>query len=59
MTEPNGSTLSEPGPGEPRTDLATTPHTARPRHQERGSTGGRRVSMPCAWPRVGEAVRSG
>jgi len=41
MTEPNGSTLPEPGPGEPRTDLGTTPHAARPRHQEPPETRGR------------------
>lgn len=41
MTEPNGSTLPEPGPGEPRTDLGTTLHAARPRLQEPPETRGR------------------
>lgn len=41
MTEPNGSTLPEPGPGEHRTDLGTTPYAARPRHQGPPETRGR------------------
>lgn len=42
MTEPNGSTLPEPGRGEPRTDLGTTLHaSARPRLQEPPETRGR------------------
>ncbi|WP_435805518.1 Asp23/Gls24 family envelope stress response protein [Streptomyces canus] len=41
MTEPNGSTPPEPGQGEPRTDLGTTPHAARPRLREPPETRGR------------------
>ncbi|MEU9324709.1 Asp23/Gls24 family envelope stress response protein [Streptomyces canus] len=41
MTEPNASTLPEPEPGEPRTDLGTTPHAARLRLQEPPETRGR------------------
>ncbi|WP_405513611.1 Asp23/Gls24 family envelope stress response protein [Streptomyces canus] len=41
MTEPNGSALPEPEPGEPRTDLGTTPHAARLRLQEPPETRGR------------------
>ncbi|KUN74646.1 stress protein [Streptomyces canus] len=41
MTEPNGSTLPTPGPGEPRTDLGTTPHAAHPRLQAPPETRGR------------------
>ncbi|WP_328778674.1 Asp23/Gls24 family envelope stress response protein [Streptomyces canus] len=41
MTEPNGSALPKPEPGEPRTDLGTTLHAARPRLQEPPETRGR------------------
>lgn len=41
MTEPNGSALPGPEPGEPRTDLGTTPHAARSRLQEPPETRGR------------------
>jgi uncharacterized alkaline shock family protein YloU len=41
MTEPNGSPLPEPDPGEPRTALGTTPRSARPRLQEPPETRGR------------------
>ena len=41
MTEPNGSTLPKPEPGEPRTNLGTTRHAARPRLQEPPETRGR------------------
>ncbi|MER8007471.1 MULTISPECIES: Asp23/Gls24 family envelope stress response protein [unclassified Streptomyces] len=41
MTEPNGSTLPEPGLREFSTDQATTPHAARPRLQEPPETRGR------------------
>ncbi|WP_030316077.1 Asp23/Gls24 family envelope stress response protein [Streptomyces sp. NRRL B-3229] len=42
MTEPNGSTLPEPGPGEPHADLGTTLHaSARPRLQDPAETRGR------------------
>ncbi|MEX1653276.1 Asp23/Gls24 family envelope stress response protein [Streptomyces pseudovenezuelae] len=33
MTEPNGSAVPQPGPGEPRTDLGTTLRSSRPRLQ--------------------------
>ncbi|MET9911026.1 Asp23/Gls24 family envelope stress response protein [Streptomyces sp. NPDC006476] len=41
MTEPNGSTLPQPDPGEPRTDPGTTLHAARPRLQVPPETRGR------------------
>ncbi|MFF7050520.1 Asp23/Gls24 family envelope stress response protein [Streptomyces griseorubiginosus] len=41
MTEPNGSILPQPDPGEPRTDLGTTLHATRPRLQEPQESRGR------------------
>ncbi|MBK3641543.1 MULTISPECIES: Asp23/Gls24 family envelope stress response protein [Streptomyces] len=41
MTEPNGSTLPEPGPREFRTDQGTTPHAAPPRFLEPPESRGR------------------
>ncbi|SNX62968.1 uncharacterized alkaline shock family protein YloU [Streptomyces sp. TLI_55] len=41
MTEPNGSTLPQPDPREPSTDLGTTLHAARPGLQEPPETRGR------------------
>ncbi|MFM9442853.1 Asp23/Gls24 family envelope stress response protein [Streptomyces acidiscabies] len=41
MTEPNGSTLPQPDPGEPRTDLDTPRRSVRPRLQEPPETRGR------------------
>ena len=41
MTEPNGSALPKPEPGEPRTGLGTTLHAARPRLQEPPESRGR------------------
>ncbi|AZP19410.1 Asp23/Gls24 family envelope stress response protein [Streptomyces aquilus] len=41
MTEPNGSTLPQPDPGEPGTDLGTTLRTTRPGLQEPPETRGR------------------